>query len=97
MALDSKTSKLILEPVAHAVAASVRALISAGVSPQDIIQMLLDNATDVAARVEPPTVRKVFVEGIVDSIPAMVRDHVAALRPVAGSGLILPGGRNVAA
>jgi hypothetical protein len=93
MALDPKTSKMVLEPTAFAVAASIRSLIANGVSPTDIIQMLLDNATDVAARVEPPGVRQKFVEGIVDSIPAMVRDHVAALRPVASSSLILPLGR----
>jgi hypothetical protein len=92
--LDEKTSKLVLEPVAHAVAASVRVLIARGVSPADIIQMLLDNATDVAARVEPPGMRQRFVEGIVDSIPAMVRDHVAALRPTAGSRIIVPGRSN---
>jgi ApbE superfamily uncharacterized protein (UPF0280 family) len=94
MALDAKTSKLILEPVAFAIAASVRSLIANGVDPIQIIQMLLDNATDVTARVEPPGVRQKFVEGLVDSIPSMVRDHVAALRPVAGSSLILPGRGN---
>ena len=91
MSLDSKTSKLVLEPTAHALAASLRVCLASGVSPTDIIQMLLDNATDVAARIEPPGVRAKFVEGIVDSIPAMVRDHVAALRPTASAGLILPG------
>ena len=84
-------SQMLVELVSLGLGAQERRCLEAGVPVEALIEMLLNHSASLAAIVEPPGMRAIVVQEIIDSIPTLVREHVAVRQRTPG-GLWLPPG-----
>jgi hypothetical protein len=89
--LPPAAAKVLVDILAHGLGAMERRCLEQGVQVQDIIDCLLNHCASLVAIVEPGGMRAELVRSIIDSVPTLVREHVAARQRTPG-GVFLPPG-----
>lgn len=81
--------KIILEPFTNAMAAGLRNAAKIGVPANNILEMQVNMMASFIAMIEPAGARMVALSDVIEQLPGLVSQHIAATKRTAG-GIVIP-------
>lgn len=83
--------RVMLEPFEHAMAAGLRNAAKVGVPAHNILEMQANMIASFIAMIEPAGARLAAMTDLIEQLPGLVTQHVAANRTTPG-GILVPKG-----